>query len=61
LADVVVRRYELGPNALVRDAATGLRWGQPDRLFSGWLDRFVLVEPIEAPPHPTKGPPEVAG
>ncbi len=52
LADVVVRRYELGPNALVRDAATGLRWGQPDRLFSGWLDRFVLVEPLQAPPHP---------
>ncbi len=52
LTDVVVRRYELGPNALVRDVATGLRWGQPDRLFSGWLDRFVLVEPTAPPTHP---------
>jgi hypothetical protein len=41
--DAVVRRYELGPNALIRDTATGLRWGQPDRLFSGWLDRFVCL------------------
>ena len=40
--DTVVRRYELGPNALVRDTATRQRWGQTDRLFNGWLDRFVI-------------------
>lgn len=38
----VVRRYRLGPDELVRDARTGVRWGRLDRVLEGALHRFLL-------------------
>lgn len=52
----IIRRYDLGIKSLIRDTQSGLRWGQPDRLLGGWLDRFVLLDdPVpKSPPQETR-------
>ncbi len=41
----VVRRYRLGPSALVRDHRTGRSTGRLDQVLEGHLDLFLLRPP----------------
>jgi ATP-dependent Clp protease ATP-binding subunit ClpC len=46
----VVRRYRLGPSALVRDHRTGRSTGRLDQVLAGHLDLFLLPATETAPP-----------